>query len=548
MRLLRKLVAGKTGKAARIIRSGLFDRNWYERQAERRFASEHKAAEDYLTNGVAAGFDPNPLFETAWYLEQNPDVREAGLNPLLHYAENGWREGREPGRDFSAAEYLKIHPDVAAAGHEPLSRFLAAAPDAALAERTAPIPKRDGGNAGPRPLKLDPNARLVRDPRLRAYADCRAVELAPESKIFDPDRLRLHWVIPDFNPGAGGHMTIFRIIRLLEDAGHDISIWISCPSVHKTPEDARRTIREFFQPIESDVRFASDGLMEASGDAVIATDFWTVWPMLGAANFKRRFYFVQDYEPLFHPMGTEHLIALDSYRQGLDCICASPWLEGLMRNRHGLWARSFNLAVDHDIYHPAEETGEAAIGAEPLNIAFYARHTTPRRAVRLGLLGLEKLAATTTVPFHVHFFGAREVEFSRAPFPATDHGVLSPDGLAALYRDCDVGLVFSTTNYSLVPQEMMACRLPVIEVDGDSTRAVFPDGVAALTPPNPLAIASTLDRVLRDKSGRDALARNGCDWAQGLNWSYAANSIAQAIAERLSEQGFSATPAQVSKH
>lgn len=37
--------------------------------------------------------------------------------------------------------------------------------------------------------------------------------------------------------------------------------------------------------------------------------------------------------------------------------------------------------------------------------------------------------------------------------------------LADLYRNADLGMVFSTTNPSLVPYEMMLCGCPVVDVD-----------------------------------------------------------------------------------
>ena len=44
---------------------------------------------------------------------------------------------------------------------------------------------------------------------------------------------------------------------------------------------------------------------------------------------------------------------------------------------------------------------------------------------------------------------------------------MTPDiaDLGNLYRSADVGVCFSTTNPSLVPFEMMACGLPVVDLD-----------------------------------------------------------------------------------
>ena len=70
-------------------------------------------------------------------------------------------------------------------------------------------------------------------------------------------------------------------------------------------------------------------------------------------------------------------------------------------------------------------------------------------------------------------------------------GVLSPINLAQLYRSSDFGCVFSGTNYSLVPLEMMACGIPVLEFDGQNTRQTYPDGSVIFAEPKPQAIANS---------------------------------------------------------
>ena len=43
------------------------------------------------------------------------------------------------------------------------------------------------------------------------------------------------------------------------------------------------------------------------------------------------------------------------------------------------------------------------------------------------------------------------------PFPAVNHGRITPAELAALYNRCTAGLTLSFTNVSLVPDELLAC-------------------------------------------------------------------------------------------
>ena len=44
-----------------------------------------------------------------------------------------------------------------------------------------------------------------------------------------------------------------------------------------------------------------------------------------------------------------------TYNQGLACICASPWLDQIMRERFGAWSRPFWLGVDRRTYNCTTE-------------------------------------------------------------------------------------------------------------------------------------------------------------------------------------------------
>jgi glycosyltransferase involved in cell wall biosynthesis len=102
-----------------------------------------------------------------------------------------------------------------------------------------------------------------------------------------------------------------------------------------------------------------------------------------------------------------------------------------------------------------------------------------------------------------------------------------------LYNECDIGVCFSATNYSLVPQEMMMCKLPVVEIDLESTHAIFPEGVVALAEPNPISIASKIHELVESKDMRHLTAENGYRWASQFSWQQSARDVESAILERL---------------
>ena len=356
----------------------------------------------------------------------------------------------------------------------------------------------------------------------------------PGSHCYNSEQLDIHWILPSFNgPGFGGHMTIFRMVRYLEQFGHRQTVWLQNAVQFEDQAEARKRIRHWYQPIGDQVHvlFLPDDMRALSGDVLIATDCWTAFPAAAATNFKERFYFIQDYEPDFYPAGERQLIAKMTYTFGFACLCAGNWLLKQATER-GNWARAWDLSSDPVHYFPASQPRTLT---RPISIAFYARQHTPRRAVRLGLAALDTLYERGT-DIYVHLFGEDGLDF-KLPFAHEHHGVMSPQALGDLYRACDIGVVFSATNYSLVPLEMMACGLPVVELDVPSTRAIFQNNEVTFASPTPYAIADAIDFLAEDKVGRAAQIERASRFVAGFSWKASARKIEAAIFERLGEVG-----------
>lgn len=351
----------------------------------------------------------------------------------------------------------------------------------------------------------------------------------------NPSRLRITWVIPDFAPGAGGHMTIFRIASHLERFGHDVRFLIQNPSVHKTGAEARRTINEHFQPFSGSVEFFKGDTPRAEGDALIATDRFTCYPVNAMGGFIRKFYFVQDYEPSFYPSGTEALLTEATYHFDFDCLCAGDWLHKRMVQQYGRWSTSWPLAYDGGVYN----LGSGNQPRRRNRIALYARYVTPRRAVELAFLALEILKQRN-VDFEVDFFGWRLGKL-KVDYPYRDLGVLTGPELADLYREATVGVVFSATNHSLVNKEMMACGLPVIDLDLDTVRSIFPDDAMAFATPTPEGIADRIEQLLTQPQEQDRLRAGGLAYVQDLSWERSARLVEAAIRERVAVAAGQAT-------
>jgi glycosyltransferase involved in cell wall biosynthesis len=254
-------------------------------------------------------------------------------------------------------------------------------------------------------------------------------------------------------------------------------------------------------------------------EVCMASSWETAYAVRDFDACRRKIYFVQDFEPAFFPASAEMMLAEDSYRFGFDCFCAGRWLAQKMRD-YGNRAEYFKLAYDPAIYF----AGPVPRGKR--RVVFYARHETRRRGTELGLLALALLKGKLP-DVEVVLFGSDDLSY-QLPFEFTSAGILGEHKLADLYRGATVGLSVSLTNYSLVPQEMLACGLPVVEMNLPPLRAAYPDEVTGLrlAPPTPAGIAVALEQVLalteseirREREGASSLVSH-------LSWSQAGRAL-----------------------
>jgi len=501
--------------------SGLFDSSYYLQKNPLVAASGVDPLKHFLMRGAFERRNPNPWFHSKWYCLHYPDIAKID-NPLLHYLLHGAKEGRDPSPWFNTIEYLLGHPGVIEANINPLAHYIASG--------TVAVPDSLQSR-----LILQNNAdRAVQSLELTDLIDFPPRNVSSSETSYDPSSLDIHWIIPDFSPGGGGHMTIFRIVRLLEQFGHRCTVWIARPCANRNERSASEIVMQHYQIVNANIKFLSSEFFSHGGDALICTSWETVIFGMHATGFKDRLYFVQDYEPAFFPAGAHSLAAEWTYKSGMGCICAGPWLAEKLEEMYGGWIRSGWLAADSQIYRPHDGT---RIPADVPRIAFYARRHTERRAVDLGLLAFEYLAKKG-VTFHVEFYGMK-LHIGHLPYSFTDNGSLSETELAELYRRSDVGIVFSSTNYSLVPQEMMASGLAVLELNSESTRRIFPKDIVTLAGPHPIDIADKLEALLRDVDRRGHQASAALTWVHQFSWEQFARVVESAILERLPEKGFS---------
>ncbi len=346
---------------------------------------------------------------------------------------------------------------------------------------------------------------------------------APKHPI-DPKRLVLNWVIPPFGPGGGGHLNIFRMIHQLERLGHRSRVYVMDGKGANPVSGVkmRAEISKLFVPINASVHHLEAEMLPA--DVVLATAWQTAYPVRASSCAPHRAYFIQDYEPLFFPMSSSFQLAEDTYRWGFFGITAGPWLEKIVTEKYGMRAKSFPLAVEHRDYWPVNlpRNGRRRLFA-------YVRPSTERRGFELVSLALQRIHRAFP-EVEIHLAGSA-LPVNAMPLPFVCHGILNATQLRNLYSSCDVAICVSLTNYSLLPQEIIACGCPVVDVDGENTRMAYPEGSVVLVPPSVEGLTNGVTRLLANEDLRRAQIAAGLEYTSKLSWESAARIVEQALLE-----------------
>lgn len=316
--------------------------------------------------------------------------------------------------------------------------------------------------------------------------------------------LRIAWVLPGIIKGGGGHRTILQRAAYLRERYGAISDVFVLPKIRMPFADEyyRDKLKEWYD-------FDSEGVycvarVPQGYDCIVATSFDTA-RYVAIQDIPCKAYFIQDYEPWFFPVGDTYLEAENSYDLGLKGITLGRWLSEKLSSDVGSKIPFSEFGIDPSIYHPLDGETEYAICA-----AFQPEKS--RRAPELMQSALNAIAnAIPEVKIYTYGSAASPV-FENSEANHEHLGILPPRELASLYNKCAVGISFSLTNPSRIPFEMMACGLPVIELDRESTRHDFPDDGVVLSKPTPSAIARQVLSLLDDKQRiarmREACARN----------------------------------------
>ncbi|TFV62901.1 UNVERIFIED_ORG: glycosyltransferase [Bacillus sp. AZ43] len=319
----------------------------------------------------------------------------------------------------------------------------------------------------------------------------------------------INWYIPDIDsPFYGGINTALRIADHLARTQGVVNRFV----VWGSPPDhfVRSALAAAFPALADSPIVFYDGT-QASLDAVpecdaaIATLWVTAYALAHSPGAKRKFYLIQDYEPMFYPASTLYALAEETYRLGLYGLCNTDNLRQIYADEYGGKGMSFAPAVDPEVFH-ARWRHERTPGS-PVTVFVYARPGHWRNCWEMASLALEELKRRLGDRVRIVTAGAWATG-EGGDNDIKHLGLLDYRATGELYRNSDVGLALTVSKHpSYLPLELMACGVPVVAFDNPWGHWILRDEENSLLAKRTADhLADQLERLCTDQELRERLS------------------------------------------
>lgn len=265
-----------------------------------------------------------------------------------------------------------------------------------------------------------------------------------------------------------------------------------------------------------------------SFDVVIATFWRTVYYMSDIPGYKM--YFVQDYEPFFYNRGDNYLLAKHSYDVGCHMVSLGRWNKDMIL-KEGVGDYKIDC-IDFP-YEPKEysyKKRDFKIYKSKRKIRFAVYITdNDRRLPFLTQQIMEKIKngfSLKQIDAEIFYFGCDK------KFPIKNGinlGRLNKSNLEKLYHAVDFGVVMSLTNISLVPFEMIATGLPIVELDEGSFKDFFLSECAILTDYTGSMVFEKIWDMIQHPEKLDRMQIEGVKSLSDFSWEKTSNQFLDII-------------------
>lgn len=347
------------------------------------------------------------------------------------------------------------------------------------------------------------------------------------------DLKKIIFVTPYMSKHSGGLTSVLRIAMRL--SLHGIDVYFSCPTCNNIKEMEDNALDNLSNYKVNYITWAE--AKNSKYDFVIAVQDTYVYYARILNGFL--IYFVQDYEPYFNPVGDRYFLSKKSLELGEDIVSLGKWnIQEIKRNISDdkLGKLSFIDFPFEASEYPLTKKDFTQIGKKKeFNIAVYVKRESKRLpGIVMNILNeLYELYKEEGIKLNIYYFGLHGVEKIAN---GTNLGKISKAQIKELYDKCDFGMVASMTNISLVPYEMIASGLPVIEFkDGSYSTFLGEDTAILLDSFSGKELKNKLDKELKNPLNLKLLCDNAQNKIKDLSWDKTAEQFENILKDYLKD-------------
>ena len=362
--------------------------------------------------------------------------------------------------------------------------------------------------------------------------DARGVEALHAANAEPFEVKTVNWFFPDIDsPFYGGINTALRIAdQLARDHGvvNRFVVWGSGPD-----HFIRSGLAAAFPALKDcEIHFwdGSNGVSlekVPECDVAIATLWVTAYGVTHFQGARRKFYLIQDFEPMFYPASTLYALTEETYKLGLYGLCNTDNLQQIYETEYEGKGWAFTPAIDPSVFHANGRVER--MPEDPATVFVYARPGHWRNCWEMASLALTELK--DRLGDRVRIVTAGSWAVPEGGYSGMHHyGLLDYRATGELYRTCDIGLALTVSKHpSYLPLELMACGVPVVAFDNPWGHWVLQDGENALLAKRTVdGLVDALERAVVDyelrvrlrKGALATIAAGHAEWQPALSGIY----------------------------
>ena len=261
----------------------------------------------------------------------------------------------------------------------------------------------------------------------------------------------------------------------------------------------------------------SENIVSTKNDIIIATYWKTVFQIKSYEGYKM--YFIQDFEPYFTVFGEEYILTLKTYELGFHMVSLGNWNKYMIEKNALINGKldTIDFPFEPSEYTLKSRNYQSYKDKKNFTIVAFIKTDQKRipNVIQNMLSNLQQKFLNDGYILKIKYFGTnKKMKLKNGE----NLGMLNKEELANLYEDADFGICGSMTNVSLVPYEMLAKGLPLIEFEEGTYQFFFPNETAIITNFSYMNLYNKLVEAINNPDILEQYQKNSIVFLKNLSW------------------------------